>query len=163
MSNRDYIEKAIACFGDSSRREEYLDLYSDDAVVHGYQGIGPGKANIERFYGDFWSVFPDARVELQEVAEQGDSAAIRYVIIGTQDQAFLGNPSTGHTIQLAGISSLHFKMVSVSNAGPALTPCRCSVSFVEPVARDQNPPQKRITEENATSQDLSVCWSLRIH
>ena len=40
-------------------------------MVHGYQGIGLGKANIERFYEEFWSVFPDARVALQEVVEQG--------------------------------------------------------------------------------------------
>ena len=109
MSNRHYVEKAIEAFGDPSRREQYFDLYSDDAVVHGYQGIGPGKANIKRFYKEFWSVFPDARVTLQEVLEQGNVVAARYTITGTQHLAFLGIPSTGNIIQLPGLSFLHFR------------------------------------------------------
>ncbi len=109
MSNRHHIEKAIERFGDPSKRDAYFDLYSDDAMVHGYQGVSPGKANIERFYKDFWSVFPDARVTLQEVVEQENSAAIRYVITGTQHQAFLGIPPTQQMIQLPSLSFLHFR------------------------------------------------------
>ena len=52
---------------------------------------------------------PDARVRLQELVEQGESAAIRYVITGTQDQTFLGIPAIGQTIHLPGISMLHFR------------------------------------------------------
>lgn len=78
-------------------------------MVHGYQGIGPGKANIKRFYQQFWSVFPDAQVTLEEVIEQGDSAAIRYTITGTQQETFLGIAPTGQAIQLPGLSLLHFR------------------------------------------------------
>ncbi len=109
MSDRPFIEKAIECFGDPSRREACFDLYSDNAVVHGYQGIGPGRRNIEVFYKEFWRVFPDARVVLHEVVEQGDSMAIRYTTTGTQRETFLGIPSTGQEIQLPGLSFLHFE------------------------------------------------------
>ena len=109
MSNRSLIEKAIECFGDPSKREAYFNLYSDDAVVHGYQGVGPGRRNIEVFYKEFWRVFPDARVRLHEIVEQEDSVAIRYTITGTQRETFFGISSTGQAIQLPGLSFLHFQ------------------------------------------------------
>ena len=109
MSNRFLIENAMECFGDPSRRGAYFDLYSNEAVVHGYQGIGPGRENIERFYRDFWRVFPDARVLLHDIVEQGESAAIRYTITGTQRETFFGTPSTGQMFQLPGLSFLRFQ------------------------------------------------------
>ena len=108
MSNRSLIENAIECFGDPSTREAYCDLYSDEAVVHGYQGVGPGRENIERFYKEFWRVFPDARVTLHEIVEQGDTAAIRYTITGTQQETFLGIPSTAQIFHLPGLSFMQF-------------------------------------------------------
>ena len=54
-------------------------------------------------------MFPDARVTLQDVVEQGDTVGIRYVITGTQRQAFLGIPAAGQTIQLPGLSFLLFR------------------------------------------------------
>jgi predicted ester cyclase len=57
----------------------------------------------------FWAIFPDARVTVQDLIEQGDILVARYVITGTQRQALMGVAAAGQRIELPGISILHFK------------------------------------------------------
>ena len=109
MSNRQHLERAIECFGNPPRRSEYFDLYSQDAELHGYQGLRPGLENIKKFYEDFWSVFPDAKVTVQELIEEIDVIVIRYVITGMQRQTFMGVAPAEQAIELPGISILHFR------------------------------------------------------
>jgi predicted ester cyclase len=109
MSNRQNFAQALECFADPSGRDEYFRLYSDDIVLHGYQGVEPGLESVKRFYNSFWATFPDACVTVQELIEQGDTLVARYVITGTQHQAFMGVAAAGRRIELPGISVLHFR------------------------------------------------------
>ena len=109
VSNRKNFDQALECFADPERRQEYFSLYSDDIVLHGYQGVEPGLESVKRFYNSFWAIFPDARVTVQELIEQGETLVVRYVITGTQQQAFMGVAAAGQRIELPGISILHFR------------------------------------------------------
>jgi predicted ester cyclase len=82
---------------------------SDDIVLHGYQGVEPGLESVKQFYNGFWAIFPDARVTVQELLEQGETLVARYVITGTQHHAFRGVAAAGQRIELPGISILHFR------------------------------------------------------
>jgi predicted ester cyclase len=108
VSNRQNLEQAIRCFGDPQQRHEYFRLYSDDIVLHGYQGVRPGLESVKQFYHAFWTVFPDARVTIQDTIEQGETLVTRYVISGTQHEAFMGIAAAGQRIELEGISILRF-------------------------------------------------------
>lgn len=109
MSKRSIVERALRCFADPARRQEYFEVYSEDIVLHGYQGVGPGLNEVKRFYNGFWDVFPDAQVNAQEILEQGDTLAIRYVTSGRQQKPFMGIAAAGQQIELPGISILHFR------------------------------------------------------
>jgi steroid delta-isomerase-like uncharacterized protein len=109
MSNRQNFGQAIRCFADPQRRQEYFRLYSDDIILYGYQGVEPGLESVKRFYNAFWAVFPDARVTVQELIEDGETLVARYVITGTQHEAFMGVAASGQQIELPGISVLHFR------------------------------------------------------
>jgi predicted ester cyclase len=109
MSNRQTLEQALHCFKDPSRREGYFRLYSDDVVLHGYQGVEPGLEHVKQFYRAFWSVFPDAMVTAHEWIEAGDTLAVRYTITGTQHAPFMDIAPKGQNIELPGISILHFR------------------------------------------------------
>lgn len=108
MTNRQTLEKALAAFGDPARREQYLDLYSEDATLHGYAGVGPGREGIRQFYHQFWSALPDARVDVEEVIESGDRLIVRFEVSGTHDGVFLGVPPTGKAVRTHGITILRF-------------------------------------------------------
>ena len=109
MSNREAFAQAIQCFADPKRRDDYFQIYSDDVVVHGYQGVAPGLESVKRFYYAFWDVFPDARVTAQDIIGEGVTIVARYVITGTTRQEFMGTAATGQRIELPGISILHFR------------------------------------------------------
>ncbi len=109
MSNRESFTRALECFADPQKRDEYFHLYSDEIVVHGYQGIEPGLRRVKQFYYAFWKVFPDARVMAQDLIGEGDTLVARYVITGTMHEDFMGVSPTGQRIELPGISILHFR------------------------------------------------------
>lgn len=109
MSNRQSFGQAIKCFADPQKRHEYFRLYSDNIVLYGYQGVKPGLESVKQFYNGFWGVFPDARVTVQELIEEGETLVARYVITGTQHTAFMGVAAAGQRIELLGISVLHFR------------------------------------------------------
>jgi steroid delta-isomerase-like uncharacterized protein len=109
MSNRESFSHAVKCFSDPQRRNEYFQLYSDDIILHGYQGIEPGLGSVKQFYYAFWRLFPDAQVLIQELLGEGDTLVARYTITGTLHEHFMGVPATGQRIELPGISILHFR------------------------------------------------------
>jgi steroid delta-isomerase-like uncharacterized protein len=109
MSNRESFSHAINCFSDPQRRNEYFQLYSDDIILHGYQGIEPGLVSVKQFYYAFWKLFPDAQVLIQDLIGEGDPLVARYTITGTMHEPFMGVPATGQRIELPGISILHFR------------------------------------------------------
>lgn len=109
MSNRRTLERAIECFADPAKRQSYFELYSDDIVLHGYQGVEPGLENVKRFYAAFWQAFPDAKVTAKEIVEQGNTLVVRHITTGTQRASFMGTPASGRAIELPGISILHFR------------------------------------------------------
>ena len=77
--------------------------------MHGYQGVEPGLDSVKQFYNAFWKVFPDARVTIQDLVEEGETLALRYLITGTQHETFMGIAPAGQRIELPGISFLHFR------------------------------------------------------
>ena len=109
MSNRENFAQALKCFADPQRRSEYFHLYSDDIIVHGYQGIKPGLENVKQFYYAFWRVFPDAQVIAHDLIGEGDTLVARYTITGVMHEDFMGVAATGQQIELPGISILHFR------------------------------------------------------
>jgi predicted ester cyclase len=109
MSNRDSFLHAIKCFSDPDAREEYFQLYSDEIILHGYQGIEPGLESVKQFYYRFWRLFPDAQVLLQDLIGEGDTLVARYTITGTLREPFMGVSAKEQHIKLPGISILHFR------------------------------------------------------
>jgi steroid delta-isomerase-like uncharacterized protein len=109
MSNRESFSHAIKCFSDPQSRNEYFQLYSDDIILHGYQGIEPGLESVKQFYYAFWKLFPDAKVLIQDLIGEGDPLVARYTITGTMHEPFMGVPATGQRIALPGISILRFR------------------------------------------------------
>lgn len=109
ISNRESFALALTRFADPQQRNEYFQFYSDDIVVHGYQGIEPGLESVKQFYYAFWKAFPDAQVTVEDVIGDGDTLVARYIITGTLHETFMGVAATGQRIELPGISILHFR------------------------------------------------------
>lgn len=109
MTNKQIIQDRVAAFADPARRSYYLDLYADEAQLHGYAGVGPGKEGIRAFYEGMWKSFPDARVVIHDMLEDGDRVVVRFGFLGTHHGEFLGLPPTGKPFETHGITILKMR------------------------------------------------------
>ena len=109
MSNSKIVERALACFANPALRDSYFDLYSEDVVLHGYDGVEPGLDSVRQYYAGFWSAFPDACVTAEDIIEKDDKVIIRFLVTGTHRGPILGLNATGKAIRLQGMTILRFK------------------------------------------------------
>ncbi|MGE0363994.1 MAG: ester cyclase [Vicinamibacterales bacterium] len=105
--NQQTLERAIASWnrGDLT---QYLRLYSEDVVLHGYAGLEPGLANVRRFYEAWWEAFPASQLVLEDAVVAGDRVACRFQLTGTHLGTFQGVPSSGRSISVSGFTILRF-------------------------------------------------------
>lgn len=87
---------------------QYLRLYGDDVVLHGYAGVEPGGANVRRFYEAWWQAFPASQLVVKDMVAAGDKVACRFLIEGTHAGPFQGVPATGRQISASGFTILRF-------------------------------------------------------
>lgn len=63
------------------------------------------KANIEAMH----AAFPDARTDILQIVENGDTAAIHWQTQGSHQGSFMDVPATGRSVTVTGASFLRFE------------------------------------------------------
>jgi steroid delta-isomerase-like uncharacterized protein len=58
---------------------------------------------------EFFTAFPDLRMDLHELIAEGDAVVARYTMHGTHQGPFQGIPATGKRISVAGTAFYHVK------------------------------------------------------
>lgn len=101
------LQRAVARWN-AGDLEGYLQLYAEDAVLHGYAGVGPGLPNIRGFYQAFFAAFPNATLRLEDLIPAGDTVTCRFTVSGTHQGPFQGLPATHRTFSVPGITILRF-------------------------------------------------------
>ena len=81
------------------------EILSPDYIDH--SAIAPGLANFKTYLGMITSVFPDIKVTVEDLFTDGNKAAVRLTIHGTQLGSFRGFPPTSTEATWAGIDILH--------------------------------------------------------
>lgn len=69
-------KESIERHDDPETREQYLDDYSDDLVVHGADV--EGLEELRAFYRTVWEAIPDLTVTIEGAMTDGDEVAVRY-------------------------------------------------------------------------------------
>ncbi len=82
-----------------------VELLAATAVIH--QSGTPGPMDRERFKqlgGMFFTAFPDARHELEDMIAERDQVATRFTFRGTHHGDLMGMPPTGKQVTVPGIA-----------------------------------------------------------
>ncbi len=87
----------------------YLELYSPNAVLHGYPGVESGLESIRRFYEGFWTAFPESQLVFEDIFSAGEKVVCRFAVHGKHLGNFQGMPPTGRTFSLPGITILRIQ------------------------------------------------------
>ena len=105
--NRRALEQAIDSWN-RGNLVEYLRLYHDDVVLHGYAGIEPGLESVRRFYEDWWRGFPGSKLVPNDIISAEDKVACRFLLDGTHAGPFQGIPASGKAFSVSGFTILRF-------------------------------------------------------
>ena len=106
--NKGRLIRALEAFNDTQRREEYFQLYADEAVLHRSPPLAPGIESIKQSYRSLWGAFPDAQITLGNVVAEGEFVANNFRLRGTHRGPFLGVSASGKRIDVEGVTILKF-------------------------------------------------------
>lgn len=83
--------------------DSYLEMYSEEAVLHGYGPEPIGKAQAAAFYTEMMEAFPGSQVRLDDLIDIEDRLVIRYTQTGQHHGEFMGIAPTEREFALVGI------------------------------------------------------------
>jgi steroid delta-isomerase-like uncharacterized protein len=84
-------------------------LVADDFVEHERSpGFPPTKEGVLEMFRMYIAAFPDLRMNVEDVLVDGDKAAARVTVTGTNQGEFLGAPATGRPVEVQVIDITRF-------------------------------------------------------
>ena len=98
--------KQLAYSFAQSLTERDLDLYASllhPEYVNHNAFAAPGKAGSVAVFEGFLHAFPDFRVTLEDVVEEGDTLVGRFKYRGTFTEPLMGYPPTGDVVEMRSI------------------------------------------------------------
>jgi steroid delta-isomerase-like uncharacterized protein len=99
------------------------DLYAADVVIHNAApGTPAGIEGVRHAIGGFRAAVPDLQFTLEEVIVDGDIAANRWSMTGTQKGEFMGRPSTGQKMTMSGLAMVRLADGKIAEIWTAMNP-----------------------------------------
>ena len=93
----------------NQRREAAIDeLLAPDVVMHGIgrpSDSSIGSADFKKFYHAILASFPNTRVTVDQVAQEGDTAFARWTVTGQHTGEGMGFPATNQHLNVTGFSA----------------------------------------------------------
>src|SRR5262245_50930484 len=91
----------------------YLAIYDPRLRFYGYGAGILGLSEVQAMYRAIWTALsappgPNPYLIVDQLVEDGDSLAMRFVITGRHQKCFMGVPATGRSYILPGITIMHF-------------------------------------------------------
>lgn len=87
----------------------FRELWADDVTERFPDETVNGIPALEASMREIFTALPDARMEVQALAEDGDTVFVRWVLRGTHQGVFKGIRPTGKAITLDGVDHLVFR------------------------------------------------------
>jgi steroid delta-isomerase-like uncharacterized protein len=103
MGSPDTVLRRLINEGFSGGRLEVADeLIAPDVIEHQDYGPGhaPGAEGVKAVMASLRRAFSDFRLDIEDMAVDGDVAWARNVATGTNDGSFMGHPPTGQPMRI---------------------------------------------------------------
>ena len=98
--NKELVREIFEQGMNEQRADVFDRLLAEEYVNHDMPAPAPGPQGFRQVMQMFWSAFPDARVEIEEIVAEGDLVATRGVFTGTHEAEFMGTPASGAAIRV---------------------------------------------------------------
>jgi steroid delta-isomerase-like uncharacterized protein len=86
------------------------EVFAPDYVSHHNDPVGlpPGPEGVKQFVAATREGFPDIHLTVEDMFAEGDKAASRWTLRGTNSGPFFGNPATGRPAEWEGVVITRF-------------------------------------------------------
>ena len=108
MSASSALQRAVDAFN-ARDLDTYMELYAQDVRPHGYPPNVTDRASLRAFYAGFLDAFPDLVLTVHEVLVDGEALAGRFSVAGTHEGELMGVAGTGRSVDVSGITIMHFR------------------------------------------------------
>ena len=99
------------------------ELYAADVVIHAAAPRTPaGIEGVKVAVGGFRAAYPDLQFTLEEVLVDGDVAANRWSMTGTQQGEFIGEPPSGEKRTMSGLAMVRLANGKIVEIWTAMFP-----------------------------------------
>jgi len=103
-ANKQVVQRWFDEVWNKGRAEAIDEILDPDATV---AGLSPqpftGPAALKGVQSTFLTAFPDLRIAVDELIEEGHSVAFRFTVTGTHDGALNGIPASGRPVLFTGM------------------------------------------------------------
>ena len=104
------IATAVGRLNDGDVDGYITTLYHPHCRFHGFpDAFGSDRDGIAGFFRTLVGAVPDARIAAEDLIEQGDRVAVRYVLTGTHEGELFGAAGTGQALEIEGITIVRFE------------------------------------------------------
>lgn len=111
MSNRDTAMRYAEEVWNAGNLGAVDEIFTADHVYHDptVGELPPGPEGVRARVRAYMAAFPDARVAMEEVVEEGDVVAARWTWGGTNTGELMGSPPTGRPAHIGGMHFFRFR------------------------------------------------------
>ena len=84
--------------------------FTDDFVDHvEIPGMPPGVEGVFARHEMLFTAMPDIHIDVHQVIAEGDLAAARFTLTGTNTDGFMGMPATNTVVSVTGMDFMRFR------------------------------------------------------
>lgn len=85
------------------------ELVAEDYEQHSILGVPQGRAGMRSFFQAFATSFPDLRIEVQQIASEGDRVFLRAIASGTWRGEWMGRAPNGKRFEISEFDEFRMK------------------------------------------------------
>ncbi len=85
------------------------ELVAEDYEQHSILGVPQGREGVRSFFKAFATAFPDLKIEVQQIASEGDRVFLRAIASGTWRREWRGKAPNGKRFEIAEFDEFRMK------------------------------------------------------
>ena len=109
MANQKAVVQEAGALWNAHDLDRYFAHYTPNFVIHGIAPEPQGIEGTRAFYEALFAAYPDAKIAVNTVIEEGDKVAEHFTFRGTHKGEFMGVPASGRSVKMDAITIFRFE------------------------------------------------------
>lgn len=108
QTSKEVVRRGFETLNDRDR-DAFVDLHSEDAVLHAFGEVYRGAEAIADNQFGFVEAFPDLELTPETIVAEGDTVTARWTVAGTHEAEFQGLEPTGESVEFPAMGTFRIE------------------------------------------------------